>query len=260
MRLSWNSLLVWLLLILVMPAWAQQPPTTQVQQENRIYTNLVTDVSPEVRGGRTFVPLRAIAEQFAATVTWLPATEEVRIQRVTAPEIRLKIGSRQAQVGERTVTLDVAPFISQGRTMVPLRFISETYGIPVEYRVGTRSVLLYQTDRIYVLPLPSAASGIHIYDPQQGELLRNPIRVQGQANVYEGALTIEVQDSSGRVLGSTIATAGMGGFYAFSVPVYYNLPSDDPSNGRIVVYSMNGRGDGRILARDTVTVRLASTI
>jgi hypothetical protein len=248
-----------LLLMAAVGVWAQAdiPPE---QPERPIYTALRTDVAPVVREGRTFVPLRAIAEQFNAQVTWLPATRQVSIVRPNAPNIRLTVGEPTALVGDQQVALDVAPFIRDGRTLVPLRFIAETYQVPVSYNPTTRSVRLTRENRIYVLPLESLRAGIYIYDPQPGELVRNPVRVQGQANVFEGALTVEVQDDRGRVLGRTIATAGMGGFYPFSVPIYYNLPSEDPVRGKIVVYSQNGRGDGRILARDEVDVVLASTI
>lgn len=237
-----------------------QETVPPAQPSRPTYTALITSVAPELREGRTFVPVRAIAEQFGAGVAWLPETREVRITRPDAPDITLTIGSRTAQVDDRTVTLDAAPFIDRGNTMVPLRFIAEAYNVPVAYDATTRSVRLTRDDRIYVLPLPDTRTGIHIYDPQPGELVRNPVTVQGQANVYEGHLTIEVQDMQGMVLGRTIAIAGMGGFYPFSTHIYYNLPSEDAIDGQIVVYSQDGRGNGRILARDAVKVRLASTI
>lgn len=249
-----------LLLIMgwAMGVLAQAPPPPQPQRP--IYTALVTDVAPEVRNWRTFVPISVIAREFGATVFWDAAARRVRIVRPNAPEIGLTIDARTATLGTSTVTLDAAPFITQGRTMVPLRFIAQAYAIPVNYYEDTRSVHLQRANRVYVLPLESSRAGVIVFDPQDGELVRNPVRVQGQANVYEGALIIEVRDLQGQVLGRTIATAGMGGFYPFSVPIYYNLPSDDPARGRIVVFSQNGRGDDRILAQDSVEVMLASTI
>jgi hypothetical protein len=245
-------------LLLMAVSLAQTSPPPQVQRP--IYTALVTDVEPRIVAGRTFVPVAVIAREFGATVTWLPAAQQVRITRASDREIRLTIGSRMAQVNGTQTLLDAAPFIFAGRTLVPLRFIAEAYRISVSYREDTRDVLLTRENRLYVLPLPSVRAGIVIADPQPGELVRTGLRVQGVANVFEGALIIEVRDSRGAVLGKTIATAGMGAFYPFSTVIYYNLPSDDPANGRIVVYSQNGKGDHHILAEDSVAVVLASTI
>lgn len=230
------------------------------QQTQLIYTNLPSDVPPQLRGGRTFVPVRVIAEQFGATVSWLARDSTVLIQRSGAPAIRAVIGSTTARVGGEAVLLDAAPYVDQGRTLVPLRLIAETYNVPIEYRDDTRSVWLTRDDRRYVLPLPSTRAGVIIATPAPNMLVRNPILVQGQANVFEGHLEVEVRDAHGQVLGRTFTTAGMGGFYAFSVPVYYNQPGEDATDGRIVVFSRNGVGNGKILAQDAVPVRLASTL
>jgi hypothetical protein len=249
---------VWgMLAVLVGVAWGQTPPPAQPARA--IFTALRTDVAPTERGGRTFVPVGVIAREFGATVRWVPAEQRVDITRPDAPEIRLTIGARTAQVGTATVALDAPPFIDQGRTLVPLRFIAEAYRIPVVYHAETRSVHLLRGDRVYVLPLESLRSAIYLYDPQAGELVRNGLRVQGQANVFEGALIIEVQDLRGAVLGRTTATAGMGGFYPYSTTVNYNQPGEDAISGRIVVYAEDAQGTGHIVARAEVQVVLAST-
>ena len=239
------------LLLLAGMLWAQGQPL--------IYTPIRSDVPPQIRNGRTFVPVRVISEQFGSAVQWIPQGQQVIITRANAPDIRLAIGSTTAYVGENTVRLDAAPYITSGRTLVPLRFISETYGVPVSYDTTTRTVRLTQGGRLYILPLEDTRSGVVIETPTEGQLVRNPILVQGVANVFEGNLQIEVRDAGGRVLSRTFTTAGMGAFYPFSTEVYYNNPLDDAINGSIVVFSSNGRGDGRILAQDTVRVRLAST-
>lgn len=251
-----GSIYVLFIALLAGTVMAQQPPVTTTTP---IYTALPTDVQPQLRNNRTFVPVRVISQQFGATVSWAPATSTVTLQQAGQPNIVLIIGSRTARVGTTTVTLDAAPFIELGRTMVPLRFIAESYGAPVAYNAPTNSVYVYRGDRVYVLPLISMRTGIVIANPRPGELVRNPILVQGQGNVFEGSLVIEVQDMGGRVIARSQATAGMGGFYPFSTRVNYNMPTEDAVPGRIVVYSQDGRGNGQILARTSVDVTLAST-
>lgn len=251
-----NSLYYLLLMLCVAMAGAQPAPPSATEP---IYTALPSDVPPELRANRTFVPVRVISQQFGAAVAWQLATRVVVITRAGEPDIRLTIGSRQATIDSRVVTLDAAPYINQGRTMVPLRFIAESYEIPVAYHTPTRSVYLYRDNRVYVLPFPSTATGITIANPLPGQLVQNPVRVQGQGNVYEGNLIIEVQDMGGRLIARTQTTAGMGAFYPYSTLVYYNMPGQAPVDGRIVVYSINGRGDDQILARRVVNVRLSPT-
>jgi len=229
------------------------------QAQPLIYTPIRADVPPEIRGGRTFVPIRVITEQFGAAVQWIPQGQRVNITRADQPEIRLTIGSTTARVSDRTLILDAAPYITSGRTMVPLRFISESYGIPVNYDSTTRTVRLTQGGKLYVLSLPDTRGGVVIEMPAEGQLVRNPILVQGVGNVFEGHLNIELRDTAGRVISSTFTTAGMGAFYPFSEQVFYNNPSEDAIDAVIVVYSQDGRGDGRILAQDRIRVRLAST-
>ena len=43
----------------------------------------------------------------------------------------LRIGNKQAEVNGSLVQLDAPPTIINGRTMVPLRFVSETFGAEI---------------------------------------------------------------------------------------------------------------------------------
>ena len=57
--------------------------------------------------------------------------------------IELWIGNKTAKVNLKDVKLDVAPVIvSPGRTMVPLRFISETFGSSVNWDGATRKITI----------------------------------------------------------------------------------------------------------------------
>jgi hypothetical protein len=52
------------------------------------------------------------------------------------------IGSYDFLHNETVQQLDVAPFISQGRTMVPLRIIAESLGAEVDWNSSTRTVII----------------------------------------------------------------------------------------------------------------------
>lgn len=48
-------------------------------------------------------------------------------------QLRLRIGDENARIGEIEKKLDVAPFIENGRTMVPFRFIGEELGAEISW-------------------------------------------------------------------------------------------------------------------------------
>jgi len=103
------------------------------------------DVPPQILQGRTVVPLRFISEAFGATVEWIAETKEITIQFGTT-QIQLRIGSSTATINGEKNTLDVPPQILQGRTVVPLRFISEAFGATVEWIAETKEI----TIRLYM--------------------------------------------------------------------------------------------------------------
>jgi hypothetical protein len=99
------------------------------------------DVPPTVIQGRVLVPLRGIFERLGATVDY-----DVRTQHIVAvrgPQtVELTIGSRQARVNDTAKLLDVSAFTIAGRTMVPLRFISESLGANVQWVEASRIILI----------------------------------------------------------------------------------------------------------------------
>jgi prenyltransferase beta subunit len=56
--------------------------------------------------------------------------------------ILIKIGDSQAQVNDRTVTLDIPAYIRQGRAMAPLRFISEAMGAKISWLADSKEVVI----------------------------------------------------------------------------------------------------------------------
>jgi hypothetical protein len=91
------------------------------------------DGTPVMRRGRLLVPLRSVLKSLpASAIVWDPAR-----QVVTAAygdrTARLEIGSRMATVNGRSMDLDVPATTIDGRTMVPLRFLSEALGAVVTY-------------------------------------------------------------------------------------------------------------------------------
>jgi len=94
----------------------------------------VLDIAPFIdkSSGRTMVPLRLIAEAFGASVSWDSTTYEVRIEH-NNKTIILIIGLKIYVLNGITYKMDVAPTIKNGRTFVPIRFISEALDAEVQW-------------------------------------------------------------------------------------------------------------------------------
>ncbi|SYX87294.1 copper amine oxidase N-terminal domain-containing protein [Paenibacillus alvei] len=131
------------MLLLVIPTQLQAAASISIYMDG---VKLVTDQPPTTLQGRTMLPLRAIFEALDAKVLW-----DQRKQMVTAIKddttIVLKIGSKAATINGSAVVLDVPPQTLLGRTMVPVRFVSEAIGAEVGWDQRSRSV--------YIRTLPS---------------------------------------------------------------------------------------------------------
>lgn len=102
-------------------------------------------VNPEITNSRTMVPLRKIFESLDAKVEWDNDTRTVTAQK-GARTIKLTIGSEEAYIIENgyttMYTLDSVAYIKDGRTLVPLRFISESLGCLVGWDQNERTAIL----------------------------------------------------------------------------------------------------------------------
>ena len=105
------------------------------------------DVSPIIENGRTLVPMRKIFEELGCEVEWLSESRTViatKNSKIIALQIgKNKIISTDIETGVSTVTeTDTAPKIHNGRTLVPVRVISESLGCIVEWDGENQTVII----------------------------------------------------------------------------------------------------------------------
>ncbi len=94
-----------------------------------------------VKQSRTLVPLRFIGESLGAQVTWNDTTKQAFLN-LAGTNITVTIGSKVAYVDGHLTTLDVPAERKGGRTFVPLRFVSESFGGYVDYDQDTKTILV----------------------------------------------------------------------------------------------------------------------
>ncbi|WP_027084146.1 stalk domain-containing protein [Cohnella panacarvi] len=98
------------------------------------------DTEPYINtDGRTMVPVRFVSEKLGAEVKWEVDTQTAVID-FKGKIIRMPVGSNLVTVDGQTQELDTAAEFQDGRTMVPLRFVSEVLGSNVEWDEPAHSV------------------------------------------------------------------------------------------------------------------------
>jgi hypothetical protein len=97
------------------------------------------DAPPYIKSGRTMVPVRFISEGLGADVAWNASEKKVTIN-LDGKEVLLYIGKNYGYVAGKKVSLDAPPEIKSGRTMVPVRLISEGFGASVAWDAPTKTV------------------------------------------------------------------------------------------------------------------------
>ena len=122
------------------------------------------DVMPVIENGRTLVPMRAIFEALGATVQWDDTTKTVTGTKGET-KVSLQIGNTSAKVNQTEVTLDVPAKIISDRTMVPVRFISESLGCEVNWDDLTKTVIIKSDSK----KLAELKSTLHRNIPEEFE-------------------------------------------------------------------------------------------
>jgi spore germination protein len=110
-------------------ASANSSPGIKIDGQPRVY-----DPPCQIVAGRTMIPIRYVIEDPAlqGTVGWNAQTGEVNIL-CRGKHFAFKISSPTVIVDGEKITLDVAPYIYQNRTYIPLRFLSEQLAAQVSW-------------------------------------------------------------------------------------------------------------------------------
>lgn len=99
------------------------------------------DVPTRVDDGIPMAPFRYLIEKSGGIVGWDNADKTVNAQ-ADGHDIFLHIGDRDARINNSIISLDLAPYIDRGRTIVPVSFMRDALNVNVEYDKSTGHVLI----------------------------------------------------------------------------------------------------------------------
>jgi len=149
------------------------------------------DILPVVLEGTTFLPVRFVAEKIiGAVVNWDFTTESVKIMKNDLNlELSLKTG--QAFLNERKVEITSPPFLMDGRTLVPLRFLAEHLEMHIVYNAVDKTITITEdTDEDIEEPvkinMPPVITSLG--------LLNNPLKIGEEAKY---SYTFQNEDGEG---------------------------------------------------------------
>ncbi|MBS7223980.1 MAG: hypothetical protein KH050_01375 [Clostridiaceae bacterium] len=100
---------------------------------------LKPDVSPVIIESRTFVPMRTIFEALDSDVQWDAKTQTATATK-NSSSVSISINNKTAYVNGSATSLDVPAKIVNNRTMVPVRFVSESLNANVRWEKDTQTV------------------------------------------------------------------------------------------------------------------------
>lgn len=212
--------------IISKPTEAAQNITVKINNQSIYF-----DQYPVIENNRVLVPMRTIFEVMGAAVEWDAKTSTVKAKRGNT-YILLPLNSKQATINGEKKSLDVPAKAIKGRTMVPLRFVSESLGCKVEWNgklflvsITFDGELKEQTGKVYpdrwVAPLLKSAWS---QDPAINfKTLEDELGFGGEGHYYgvQGASrAIMVNEESGS-LEVTIVYQGWNSNY---IPESYRIP------------------------------------
>ncbi|PKM55974.1 MAG: hypothetical protein CVV00_01885 [Firmicutes bacterium HGW-Firmicutes-5] len=213
----------------------------------------ITQLStPIIQNGRTMVPIRFVTEEIGATVNWDPTNRTVEVIKGDQ-SVFLKIGSALVgyNQGASYQVSDVAPLIVGDRTYVPLRLISNAFGIGIEWVNETREVRVDSSKTSVKAPFHEVA----ITSLSPGQSIHGKTAVtftfgdRYKATLGEiRLLLVDRQTATGFVVGRTTGVSNS---------LTY-VPSLEDNGNKVMVVALYDKYN-KLLAADAVPVNVSVT-
>ncbi|MNT89212.1 hypothetical protein D3C72_2299010 [compost metagenome] len=99
------------------------------------------DSAPLNQNGTTYVPIKYVLDAFGGSATWNSVTKNIMVLR-GSKALELTVNKKEFILNGKRQSAEVAPILLQGRTLVPLRLVSEQLGLTVKWEQKTKTVTI----------------------------------------------------------------------------------------------------------------------
>lgn len=147
-----------------------------------------TDQHPYIENSRTFVPIRFIAENLGANVSWDESSQEA-ILEYEDKTIKLPVYSSTATINGSSVGIDAPVTIYNSRTFVPVRFIAETFDCSVNWDADSYVVDI-ETESYVPAQNDNVTHNTPSYSIEDLYWLSRLVEAESQGEPYEGKLAV----------------------------------------------------------------------
>jgi len=184
---------------------------------------------PEVVTGSRLVGVVIVPGYQRMVFSLIVKPMQLKDNALTVPErspleLELQIGRSWCRVNDKPTKLPVAPYLREGRTMVPVRFFAEVLGYTVDYDFSDpamKKVMIYTPDNV---------SNAAMDEKQQSENNRPFITLFiDQTTVIIGGISVEMDTTPELVRGTTMVplrfVAQTLGYYVDWMPPLVKLTS-----------------------------------
>lgn len=124
----------------------------------KLYLNgllLKSEVAPQIVNNSTIVPMRTISDGLGYQISWDNTAKTATV--INGKDvIKLKLNDNKALVNDQSVLMDTPIMVVKGKTLVPLRFVGEQFGLNVEWKNTEKEVHMYEKPAVSI---PEESSG-----------------------------------------------------------------------------------------------------
>ena len=151
---------------------------------------------PQQVNGSVLVPLRGVFEQLGASVNYVASTRTIEAIK-GATDVVLRLGQDTAYVNGNAEPLAQPPVVINGTTLVPLRFVAESFGAAVQWNGPTQTVNI-KTSSANVAALPSTPTD------QNGNVIGQLTGVYTDTNPPQVTIRVNGRNTSVPVTSDTV--------------------------------------------------------
>ncbi len=113
----------------------------KVHKNEKDYS-VMCDVAPFIYKGSTMIPLRGLLEQMGSEVNWIDYNQKIEVITDRRDLMVFSIEDDRVYINDIRFNAPVAPMIADGRTFIPLRFLSENMGYNVKWNGETQEITI----------------------------------------------------------------------------------------------------------------------